>query len=85
MAQIRHLHKYKRKTKRQSWKSEEMILALRAIKDGKCSYCECEERYNILKSTLQMRILGGNKIAEDDSKLLGNCVSVLPKVIEDSI
>ena len=85
MAQIRHLHKYKRKTERQSWTSEEMMLALRAIKDGKCTYRECEERYNIPKSTLQRRILGGNKIAVDDSKMLGNCVSVLPKVIEDSV
>ena len=85
MPQIRHLHQYQIKTRRQSCTTEQMMLALAAVKNGKASYRECEELYNIPKSTLQRRILGKNKIAVEDQKMMGSCVSVLPKVVEDSI
>ena len=73
---------YERKSSRQGWKAGHMAAAISAIKNGKHTYRQCKELFGIPRSTLERRVNNKNKFAVGAKKMMGNMVSVLPKVVE---
>lgn len=64
---------YKRKTQQQTWDSESMEKAIRAVRNEEMGYLKASKEFEVHRSTLKRRVKGINKEAVENKKLLGSC------------
>ena len=62
-----------------------MKNAIEAVRMKKMGYLMASEKFNVPKSTLERRVKGGNKLAKENTKLLGVGSTVLPHHLEESL
>lgn len=62
---------YKRTTDRQSWSTDSMEKAIRAIRDSKMGWLLASKTFGVPQPTLRRHVLGTNKTLESNSKGLG--------------
>lgn len=70
---VKYASTYKRKTQQQTWDSESMEKAIRAVRNEEMGYLKASKEFEVPRSTLKRRVKGINKEAVENKKLLGSC------------
>ncbi|KAG5877635.1 hypothetical protein JTB14_030033 [Gonioctena quinquepunctata] len=63
---------HKRTTTQQSWDPRNMLRAIEAVENRKMGYKSASRNYNVPRSTLKRKVLGKNRDAVSNKKILGS-------------
>lgn len=82
---IKMPRKYERKSDQQTWDHVAMQNAIRAVKQDKMPFSTAAKQFNVPRNTLKRRVLGKNRDAVDDKKVMGSLRSVFNEQQEQEI